>query len=440
MAIYFVVMATPSLHSSGRVYTTNALVTGMSLWGILSDPDRSFSARKFVYLFIFFFMGLAPLMQFKTGAQTVGGYIIHESTYTQVNLIMVGVIILFQLSYTYIYKRISRPLMRPSLSAVDVPEQRRRLWRNVLLGISVFATLVTIAYYHNEMIRLFTRGISIEEYDIHRERSPDIYINMGLRWFIRPLVALCCLNYWVMGRNKVYKSIFLGLMLITFFPTSLERLRAAVFYMALLIVVFPALKYRNRFIALFFGGMLLIFPLLNNFRTWATSRWSWPQFDLSALCEPDYDSYQSLAYALQSKFIDFSGQIGELLLFWVPRIFWADKPMPSGYRMAHTYDLSYDFISMNFWGEGYVTCGLAGILLFTIGLAWLMAKLDRTFWHDFRGSNNNLFTPFYLLFVGLVFFILRGDLIGAIVETATILGLNYLIYRISLYFLKSNRE
>ena len=439
MAIYFAVMITPSLHSSTFVYTSNAVLVALSLAGILSEPDRAYSARKFVYFFIFFFMGLASLMQFKTGAQTVGGYIIHEGTYTQVNCIMIGVIVLFELSYRYFYKHIRQPFMHPSVPPGEVEPHRRKQWRTVLLCISVAASIITIAYYHNEWVRLISRGVSGAEFDIHRERTLDVYINLGLRWFIRPLTALCCINYLVMGHSRKYKIVFLSLMLVAFFPTSLERLRAAVFYMALLIILFPALKFKNRFSLLFLGGILIVFPFLNNFRIWKSAGWSWPKFDLSMFCAPDYDSYQSFAFALQNKFIDFSGQVFELFFFWVPRAWWPEKPMPSGFKMAHIYDLDYDFITMNFWGEGYVFCGFIGIFLFTVALAWLIAKMDRNYWQVFGGSTRNLFAPFYCLFLGLVFFILRGDLIGAIVESGTILGLNYLIYRISLYFLKSNR-
>lgn len=439
IGIYIAIMLAPALHSSAAVFATNAVVVIFSLLGILSEPDRSYSARKMVYLYVFFFMGLAPLMQFKTGAQTVGGYIIAESTYVKVNLIMAGVLVLFEVSYRFFYTHILRPFMRPRPAVEAVSEKKKRLWRNLMLGFGILSVVLTVAYFHAEPIRLLVRGLSRNEFGFTLERTSDIYLQFALNWIVRPLSALCCINYLAMGKNRTYKALLLCLMLIAYFPTSLERVRAAVFYIALLIMLLPSLRFRNRFALIFVAGFLIVFPLLENFRIWSDKGFDWPEFNIHMFDSMHYDSYQSFAFAFQNGFVDFTGQVSEFFLFWIPRIFWPTKPMNSGYRIAHTYDLDYDFIAMNFWGEGYILCGIVGVILFTFLLAWIVSKMDYTYYETFAGSTRNLFAPFYLLFLGLIFFCLRGDIIGGLIETITILGLNYLVYRLSLYLLRTNQ-
>lgn len=438
--LYAVMVLSEGIHCSAAVYWTNAVIVVYSLASLLRRSDRSYSARKFFFLFVLFFMGIAPLMQFKMGVEAVGGYTIEEGTYVRVNAMIIGVMALFEAVYFYSYHHIGRPLMRPSEGVVAVGESRRRRWRLTLLGISVACVAATVIYFIDEPIRLLVRTLECDNHGYDGQlRTGGTYLKLLMEWIVRPLPAVCCLVYWIMGRSRGWKVVFLVLMLVTCFPTAIERLRTATYYIALLIVAFPGLRYGNRFVNVFLGGILVVFPWLNNFRRWGTEGAEWYHVDFSMLWDINFDSYQSLAFAVQNHFIDFAGQAQEFLLFWIPRFFWPDKPQMSGYRMAKEFDLSYDFIAMNFWGEGYIMAGYAGVALFTVGAAWILAKVDKTYWHFYDGMPRSLFAGLFLLLISLEFYCLRGDLAGGLITTLSLLALYYGVGRLTYGFLGSNR-
>ena len=147
-----------------------------------------------------------------------------------------------------------------------------------------------------------------------------------------------------------------------------------------------------------------------------------------------YDSYQSLAFVVQNNFITYGKQLIGVLLLWVPRSFWFDKPIGSGYTVAMNYNLGWDNISMNFLGEGYVNFGLFGIFLYMAVLAIIMAILDKKYWVSYKGNIYNLFTPFFLVLFSNLTFLLRGDMMfGTTVMVGTLLSC-YITQRIFLIF------
>ena len=98
LAVYLLFANAPGIYNSQWVYITNFMVVVYSLWNLLAYENKSYSAHKIFHIFIFFFMGIAPLMQYKLGTETVGGYKIKEEYYIITNLIVFSV--LFHLIYS----------------------------------------------------------------------------------------------------------------------------------------------------------------------------------------------------------------------------------------------------------------------------------------------------------------------------------------------------
>ena len=66
---------------------------------------------------------------------------------------------------------------------------------------------------------------------------------------------------------------------------------------------------------------------------------------------------------------------------------------------------------MNYFGEGYINFGIIGVIIFSIVLAYVNARVDRKYWI----SPNNcscLYVLVYLEYVGMEFAILRGALLN----------------------------
>lgn len=428
---YALALTAKGTNDSYLVYLTNYIIILYSLIHILSHENRSYSAQKIFYLFIFFFMGIAPLMQYKFNIETVGGYKINEDTYIYTNIIIIISLIIFDLSYYLTYNSHSR---KKTLGVNTLILGESAKWRNVLLILSSISVIYTIYTFRQTPLLLVIRGFENITNDI--KPSSGNFSGPLFDCIIRPLSAICCINYLALGKNNKYKIIFLLLTIIGCFPTSLARLRTAAYYMPIVIILFPKLRFRNRFTMLFVSSFLLVFPLLNNFRTWSTGKFSIPRIDFNMFCNMNYDSYQSFAFVMQNDVVTYGKQLSVALFFWVPRSFWPDKPYMSGKMIAHEYNLWFDQISMNYFGEGYLNGGVFGVVIFTIFLAYITAKFDYIYWIKNHGNVHTLIAPFFLLFIGMYFFFMRGDLMYGLEYTLCLLFTNYIIYKISTKLLK----
>lgn len=157
-------------------------------------------------------------------------------------------------------------------------------------------------------------------------------------------------------------------------------------------------------------------------------------FDFDMFTSINFDSYQSLAWVFQNNEVTNGRQLMCVLFFWIPRSFWPDKPYMSGRMIAEKYNLWFEQISMNYFGEGYLNFGIMGVLLFTVVLAYISARFDKLYWVTNIGKIHNSFAVFYLLFMGMFFFIMRGDLMNAFSYTLSLLFGAYLVYRLTREF------
>lgn len=427
LVLYVIILDSDGIFSSDSVYISNALVIIYSLCHLLADENRAYSGKKVFYLFIFFFMGIAPVLQYKNGDQTVGGYDILEITYVITNLLLLLTLVIFDLFY-YLFSKYHNfnfvfNLFFKNIFSRIVESKKMVL---MMLCISLFSLLFTIYYFRDNAYLLVFRGL--DGLEVSNEASSGNYLDSLFHTFIRPLSVVCCINYWCIGKRKSLKLIFLLIMLLTCFPTSLARLRTAAYYLPLLIIMFPALKLKNRYVLLLSLGLLFFFPLLNSFRNWGGDLRL--ELDFSMFRSMNFDSYQSLAFVIQNDIVTYGQQLLLVLFFWVPRTIWESKPYMSGMMVADEYGLWFYQISMNYFGEGYINGGVAGMFIFAIILAYVTALFDKLYWRYNNGNIKSLFAPFYLFFIGLYFFFMRGDLMYGTQYTIMLLFANYVVFRL----------
>ena len=87
---------------------------------------------------------------------------------------------------------------------------------------------------------------------------------------------------------------------------------------------------------------------------------------------------------------------------------------------------------MPFWGEGYINFGYFGVAMFTIVLAVFIARTDSKFWNITVKQERNLDTILYYLLLGLLMFVLRGDMMSGTAYTCGIVCSYYFIKKIVL--------
>lgn len=214
-------------------------------------------------------------------------------------------------------------------------------------------------------------------------------------------------------------------LLLSYFPTSTARYTAAALYLGLLLVYSKRLKTGRGFILLFLGAFMVILPFLNAFRhdsflevaigaaLQRTIR-SIPETWL----EGDYD-----AYTMFTLIVDYVGRNGPtwgrqlmgVLLFWVPRAMWPNKPIGSGAFVSGSLGFSFTNLSAPLPAEGMINFGVAGVFLFALVFGWFMTSADNAYWGtlDKEGNHVHRYDIIYPFICIMFFFMSRGDLLSS---------------------------
>lgn len=131
------------------------------------------------------------------------------------------------------------------------------------------------------------------------------------------------------------------------------------------------------------GGMVLamifLFPLADAFRT-STVTFNRSGFFGEYAGNADYDSFWQIANAwsyAETGFVEPFRQLLGSVLFWVPRVFWPNKPTDTGIVLANYRGYDFSNLSAPIWAEFLVN---GGVLLVAVGFAILgpvLASLDR---------------------------------------------------------------
>jgi hypothetical protein len=134
----------------------------------------------------------------------------------------------------------------------------------------------------------------------------------------------------------------------------------------------------------------------------------------------DYDAWSSLCRVVQ--YADTHGstngkQLMGVALFFVPRSVWPSKPIGSGAYLFNELGLGFNNVACTFLAEGYINFGIIGSLVFASLIAVVIARYDGWYWR--RGGRIRFTLPrlFYFVSIGMLFFILRGDLLSSFAYT-----------------------
>jgi len=85
---------------------------------------------------------------------------------------------------------------------------------------------------------------------------------------------------------------------------------------------------------------------------------------------------------------------------------------------------------MNFLGEAYINFGYIGIPIFAFALGRFVRFLDQSL-AELVDGHAGVFGVFSLFFLGLIFFVLRGDLLSSFAYSCGLLASTWFAYSIS---------
>jgi oligosaccharide repeat unit polymerase len=202
----------------------------------------------------------------------------------------------------------------------------------------------------------------------------------GARAFSFSSVVLLFLGYGLF--NKELYFVVITITLIPFFiinyPLSLARF---VFFAYILIIFFlfnrPTAFKKFMLFAIFFIGVTTIFPFFS-FLTRGDENSFKIDFADYYTSSGDFDGLQSVLNTIvytKDLSYEYGHQLLGSLLFFVPRAFWLDKPIPTGSLTAEHQGYLFTNISSPMPAELYIDFGYIGItiiaFLLGMGIRWI---------------------------------------------------------------------
>lgn len=388
------------------VGATFIILIAQSMLGLSFTLSRCVNLLSIYFIFTLVFFNLMPWLHYSTNHFIWRSTPILDSTYLVVNMvILVANIVLF---IVYVTCTKSNVPNFHSMTAV-----KNKTTTNLIL-ISLSFLSFSLLFYMNDfsILQLLFRGLVDEQREVVIESS-SLALLLGLTARLIPVFCFFYAVTQLKGKGAV-KLLLFTLMILSVFPTGVARYMAAFAYIPLVLMFIPAMRNASVFSALLLFSLVFVFPFLDQFRYFAG--FENLRFLPSAefFFAAHFDAYENFASAVESNFVSYGYQLMGALLFFVPRVFWSDKPVGSGYEMAEQLGYVFNNISMPFLGEGYVNFGFTGVVLFACLIGYLMAKADGVFTSVSKtGGKVNYSMVTYYFMLGALFFLLRGDLLSS---------------------------
>ncbi len=414
---------------SGSKYNLTAItqffiVALLSLYGVFLSIDKwSFSLNKTYHIFTYFFLAVAPVIQFKNKVGFYEANSIEDNIYQKLGLIL----ILIQILYLFIYHIVISYLKKVKWKKSNMKViENNQLDYIIISSLSFLFFLILINY---DVDIVFKRP---PPNDWQKNNTNFGLFGYALLLIIRaiPIIVLLLYNYTY--TNKRFNIILIFLAILTAFPLSLSRGTMVAFYLPLIITFVPLMKRHLVYSLSFFFGVFLIFPVLNFFRIRKNTIYLGESLFTSA----HLDAFYNFAQLYTIGIITNGRQLLGSVFFFVQESMWPGRPVGTGRMMAQVKNYNYTNVSMPYWGEGYANFGLWGVIIFLILLVAFNAIYD----YAFNNLKINIYYKIiFLFFLGFEFYLLRGDLYSSINKLSSFI-LGIILIQFAFFFLNKFRR
>ena len=410
---------------SAALVAMHECMAAICVYGIFSSLKRPYSLFKVLNLFYLFFFCIAPMMQYHQGVCMLGTHFTYEN-YLLTSAVSLAVIVLTNAVYYWAERYFDKKHSENTHSDEHKGEVCLTTRKEVILILlSAAACFYALYINHFDVLSLFIRDGETN----NRIELPTSVFLVG-SYFVRPLSLMALLAAVILGvKHRGVKALLFLMLLIAIPPTGVARFLVAAMYLPVLMCFVPRLRRGLSFVLVICLGVMIVFPLLNYFRFYGQRT-----FEISSIysqfVDINFDAYSMMMRVIKDDIVTNGMQLAGALLFWLPRSIWAAKPISSGYYVAHTTGLSWDDLSMPFWGEGYINFGYFGVIIFTVAFALLLAKLDSKYWCITVKRPKDLNAISYYILLGLLMFILRGSMMSALAYTVAIMTAFYCVKKI----------
>jgi hypothetical protein len=411
----------------------NTLTAAFGLsWSLATD---AISLRVMFWYYYLLFFGLVPLAQYITG------YWLFPVADTEVVTAAV-LVCLSAACFASGYAVARLYTQRRVPSSTGSP---RRVVDRRSLGIIAVATLAAA------VVLTRTAGFSLTHSPVLRifggEFTPA---SMVAEFFVRPFVFFVLVfgvYAWRYGLRSPSALALVGAGLVAsqlvIGPLSGARFLIFALYLGLLLVAVPP-RPRQRYLYL---GLLVIgvvgSHLQNLARAWIDDpdQDRYGAFSTSYFFEGHFDGFENLAHSVsfvRASGVEWGRQMAGAVLFWMPRELWPDKPVGSAKYiatsyLANYYEVHHTNIAAPFLQEAFLNFHILGVIAMFLVLGVACGRSDVRFRFalrevSLRGTgaavpgDHLASVILYPVMIGLLLFILRGDLLSSLAFTMGIVA------------------
>lgn len=356
--------------------------------------QKNINTLLFFYIFNLLFFVFIPWIHYSLNVTIWAKIPFFSNDYILLNMLLFFINI-----WVFLFYYISPIFVKIKEKNTNQPNYLKSLFICFMCFIIVFYS-VDFNY-----IKLFLRGLEGDDVE-YIEKSPILLILSALA---RILPAFIFLRF--SDSKNFYKKITIFLfVLLCAFPLSIPRFYVAYIYLPILLSSFSFFRRSIQITFIMILSIFIVFPFLNQFRYFSSisNLTIFPEKEF--FIQGHFDAYQNFLEVIRVDFITYGYQLLGVILFFIPRSIWPEKPVGSGYQMAENYNYNFNNISMPFLAEGYVNFGYIGLLLFSAALAIIMKQLDFKY---LLNSGDKMVMSFGVFICAGLFFMFRGDLMSS---------------------------
>lgn len=393
-------------------------ITALSSWRLFSD-ERGYSLNKVWWLFNLVFLGLIPSLQLAVHTMPW-----HTGDITGATMLRANAYILLCLSIFEI--------VRLWASRNFVPEPQRKGPPIAPVLVNQFAQLspaIMLCCGAALFIVTGSKGLYLRGYMETALWQHSTTFQLLFDKILRGTMLWCCIAAIVLyrrhklGINNLVLILLPGLLFN--FPLALPRYMALTIFLGWgLAAATQSFRRGHRFSLLLLALFVFVAPLSGVTRYAGIDmgkRLHDPgQLFQKAVLVTDYDAWSSLCRTMQYTAANGSTNGRQLIgtaLFFVPRSVWPDKPVGSGAWLFEQLGFEFRNVACTFLAEGYINFGFGGGLVFAAVLALLIGRFDGWYWQRNGQAFFSVPRLFYFVAIGMLFFILRGDLMSSAAYT-----------------------
>lgn len=410
-------------------------IIAISCFSLFSYENRPYSAFKSFHVFYLIFIGIAPIIQYKEGISFWGALPFYEKDYCHSSLVCLIALVIFNIWYAYFATKNKSYLPKLSKYIIRTFHKSKReiraanlssLQTFLIISLALIACIARLYQNNFNVMSLMFRGGELKD-QIEMTKASGLLIST----IFTPMNMCLFLYVWYINKHQYILLCLLFIAtLFTASPTGIARFSCAAIYLPVFMSLFAWIRKKHIYVSFLSTGLIILFPLLSTFRDFNKNIILNLKIDTSLFQSVDFDSYSTLTHVLKQDIVTYGNQLLGCILFWFPRSIWTEKPVGSGEFIAGKLHFFFTNISCNILSEGYINFGYIGILAFIVLLAWLFSQLDSIYWTYTKFKSRNYFSVLYFSILGLLFLILRGDLLCSF---AYLCG--YLFVACSIYFL-----